>query len=198
MAYESFTLEQQLDKFSLTYAQSKDAYGAIAIRQPSDWLRKTLSIQSPLVAGKTSEKARSELLVSPVLIEVREIMEQKIMVFSGIKFDVDKKDGLFGYCDFLVTKEPFVDVIIAPVIVVAEAKKEDLDAGIPQCAAEMVGAQRFNARRDKTVGIIYGTVTDGTRWRFLELEGNAITIDLREYTIPELPNILGILAFMAS
>ncbi len=81
---------------------------------------------------------------------------------------------------------------------VAEAKKEDLNAGIPQCAAEMVGAQRFNARRDKTVGIIYGTVTDGTRWRFLELEGNAITIDLREYTIPELPNILGILAFMAS
>ncbi|MBC8137923.1 MAG: hypothetical protein H8F28_18750 [Fibrella sp.] len=198
MAYESFTLESLMEKFAVTYAQSRDDFGKIPVCEPSDWLKKTLEVQAPLVAGKTSEKARSELLVSPILIEVREIREQKIMVFSGIKFDVDKKAGLFGYCDFLVTKKPFVDIITAPVIVIAEAKKEDLNAGVPQCVAEMIAANLFNDSRKESVPVIYGTVTDGTRWRFLRLEKSTLTIDLREYTLAELPHILGILVYMAS
>jgi hypothetical protein len=198
MAYESFTLELLVEKFALMYVQSRDDFGSIPVREPSDWLKKTIEVQAPLVAGKTSEKARSELLVSPILIEVRESLDQQIMVFSGIKFDVDKKAGLFGYCDFLVTKKPFVDIITAPVIVVAEAKKEDLNAGVPQCVAEMVAANLFNGARNEPVPAIYGTVTDGTRWRFLKLENSTLTIDLREYTLAELPHILGILVHMAS
>lgn len=149
-----------------------------------------------LVVGKTSEKARSEFLIAPVLMEVCEARNREIALFSGVKFDVDKSAGLFGYCDFLVARNPLVDAIKAPVLFVTEAKKEDLNAGIAQCIAEMVAARRFNAAEGTPVSPIYDAVTDGTRWRFLRLEGVSVTIDLREYSLPELSQIVGILVHM--
>ena len=81
---------------------------------------------------------------------------------------------------------------------VTEAKKEDLNAGIAECIAEMVAADRFNAAENKPLDTIYGAVTDGNRWRFLKLANKTVTIDLREWGIAELPHILGILVFMVS
>ena len=198
MAYESFTLEMVEERFSLTLAQTKDGYGSVAPVAPSELLRSNLTRGRSLIVGKTSEKARSEFIVAPVLLEVRDIARDDIVIFSGIKFDVDKKQGLFGYCDFLISRNPLVDEIKAPVLMLTEAKKEDLNAGVAQCIAEMVAAQMFNARKSKPIETVYGCVTDGNRWRFLKLVGATVSIDLREYTITELPQILGILVYMVS
>ena len=198
MAYESFTLSQLEQKFSLTFRQTEDNYGSKSPIQPSEFLRTAISRGLPLVVGKTSEKARSEVLVMPVLLEVREICKRQIAVFSGVKFDVDKKAGLYGYCDFLLTRDPMIDDIRAPVVALAEAKKEDLNAGLPQCIAEMVAARQFNRERQVDVPTVYGVVTDGTRWRFLQLDIQTLSIDVREYTLNDLPQILGILTHMVS
>jgi len=198
MAYESFTLEQLKEKFALSIVQTKDDYAAVLPIPASQTLQTVLARGLPLLSGKTSEKARSEFVVAPVLLEVRDIVGEKIAVFSGIKFDVDRKAGLFGYCDFLVSRDPLIHSVQAPVVAIAEAKKEDLNAGIPQCVAEMVAAQRFNEQRKKALEKIYGVVTDGSRWQFLRLIGTTISIDLREYSIIELPQILGILVYMVS
>ena len=198
MAYESFTLDQLRDNFALTFVQTDDDYAAVKPIPPSEALQIILARGRPLLSGKASEKARSEFIVAQVLLEARDIVHNKIVVFSGIKFDVDKKAGLYGYCDFLISRDPLVHAIEAPVVVVAEAKKEDLNAGIPQCIAEMVAAQMFNAKRDKPLEKIYGVVTDGTRWQFLSLTGTMVSLDLREYGIAELPQILGILVHMVS
>ena len=198
MAYESFTLPQVEAKFELSIAQTRDAYAQISPIAPSEWLQTTLRIQSPLVVGRTSEKGRSEFMVAPVLVEVREIKDESIGLFSGVKFDVDKAAGLHGYCDFILSRDALLDVIRAPILFVTEAKKEDLNAGIAQCIAEMVAAERFNAAENKPIETIYGAVTDGNRWRFLSLKQKTVTIDLREWGIAELPHILGILVFMVS
>jgi len=198
MAYESFSLESLQAQFGLTYTQTSGAYDMIKPIASSDALNVFLKRHISLVVGRTSEKARSEFLVAPVLSEVRDILHEKIMIFSGIKFDVDKKEGLFGYCDYLLSKDPMVDAVNAPVIVIGEAKKEDISAGLPQCIAEMIAAQRFNEKRGKPLSPIYGTVTDGTRWRFLQLTDAVVQIDIKEYTLSELPQILGILTYMAS
>lgn len=198
MAYESFTLEQLKEKFALSIVQTKDDYAAVLPIPASQTLQTVLARGLPLLSGKTSEKARSEFVVAPVLLEVRDIARDDIVIFSGIKFDVDKKQGLFGYCDFLISRNPLVDEIKAPVLMLTEAKKEDLNAGVAQCIAEMVAAQMFNARKSKPIETVYGCVTDGNRWRFLKLVGATVSIDLREYTITELPQILGILVYMVS
>ena len=62
----------------------------------------------------------------------------------------------------------------------------------------MLASKIFSEKRGKPLSPIYGTVTDGTRLRFLKLESTTATLDLRELTLAELPHILGILVYMAS
>jgi len=59
--------------------------------------------------------------------------------------------------------------------------------------AEMVAAQRFNARSSKNLPI-YGVVTTGMIWKFLRLEEKTIWIDQEDYFIKEIGKLLGILA----
>ncbi|BAZ06525.1 hypothetical protein [Calothrix sp. NIES-3974] len=86
--------------------------------------------------------------------------------------------------------------IEAPVITIVEAKREDLNAGLGQCVAEMIAAQRFNEQNQKSIPIIYGAVTTGDRWKFLRLEHQVVTIALLEYLVPPVEQILGILVSM--
>ncbi len=54
-----------------------------------------------LAEAINTEKARSELIVAEVLVELREQFDRRISLFSGIDFNVDAGDGLVGVCDFL-------------------------------------------------------------------------------------------------
>ena len=77
-----------------------------------------------------------------------------------------------------------------------EAKKEDLKPALGQCLAEMVAAQRFNQQKQQPIAAIYGTVTSGTAWRFLKLSGQTVSIDLADYPLPPVEQILGFLVWM--
>lgn len=148
------------------------------------------------LASSASEKARSEGIIYPVLLEVRRILNRQISLFSGEDFTVDEAIGLNGMCDFLLSRSPKVLEIEAPCIVIVEAKKADLRTGFGQCIAEMVAAQKFNAAKTRPVSVIYGSITSGTQWRFLKLEDNTVTIDLMDYPLPPVEQIVGILVWM--
>jgi hypothetical protein len=81
--------------------------------------------------------------------------------------------------------------IEAPVLAVVEAKKESIIDGLGQCADAMVGAQLFD--QQKPAQIIYGCVTTGLGWKFLQLNGTQLNIDIDEYSINDPDKILGIL-----
>jgi hypothetical protein len=198
MAYNDFTLELLEKRFSLRYHEVTGAFEAVPPVPPSDLLKKVLERGLPVALGKGREKARSEAIIAPILFEVREQMEKRISVFSGPEFNVDRKQGLSGWCDFLLARSPHQSEIFAPVVTVVEAKHEDLTAGIPQCIAEMYAARLFNEKREKPVETTYGVVTTGSIWRFLSLTGLVVQADLREYYLSELDKILGILVHMVS
>ena len=162
---------------------------------PSAALTAYLEESLPLVA-LASEKARSEGIIYPILLEVRRILNRQISLFSGEDFTVDEAVGLNGICDFLLSRSPEVLEIEAPAIVIVEAKKADLRTGFGQCIAEMVAAQQFNAAKNYPIPTIYGSVSNGTQWRFLKLEGNTVTIDLTDYPLPPIEQILGMLVWM--
>ena len=124
-----------------------------------------------------TEKARSELIIAPFLIEIREMFNGKISFFSGRDFNVDATQGLNGYCDYILSASEFALEIEAPVITIVEAKNDSTNAGLGQCIAEMVAAQRFNQARDKITESIYGAVTNGRVWRFLQLHDRSRGID---------------------
>ncbi|NMG09587.1 hypothetical protein [Brasilonema sp. UFV-L1] len=197
MAYSDFSLRKVSQDFKLTLTQGTFLceYQLIS---PSAYLAQFLEKSLPLAIALGTEKARSEMIICPILIEVREILQREISLFSGIDFTVDQSLGLNGVCDFVISRSPEQILISAPVAVIVEAKKDDLNAGLGQCIAEMVAAQRFNQQQDHPINSIYGAVTTGSLWRFLKLEAQSVTIDLTEYPVPPVERILGILVSLVS
>jgi hypothetical protein len=72
-----------------------------------------------------------------------------------------------------------------------------LNSGTGQCIAEMIAAQRFNEMNGSAIRSIYGTVTTGSNWRFLQLQGTIVSVDLADYPIPPVDRVLGILTYLA-
>ena len=196
MSYRQFTsIGKVKEAFGLKTQEGGRFIPAIEKIEPSATLKAYLEESIP-ISSSASEKARSEGIIYPVLLEVRKILNRQISLFSGEDFTVDESVGLNGMCDFLLSRSPEVLEIEAPVIVIVEAKKADLRTGFGQCIAEMVAAQRFNAAKNRPVSVIYGSITSGTQWRFLKLENDLVTIDLMDYSLPPVEEILGMLVWM--
>lgn len=196
MAYGEFTLRKVKQAFGLTTVEGSGFFPPLEPIFPSEMLSAFLEESLPLAVATGSEKARSELIISPILVELRKILNRKVSLFSGEDFSVDASVGLTGVCDFLISRSQEQLTIEAPAVVIIEAKKADLNSGIGQCIAEMVAAQKFNAENNQPIATIYGSVTSGTAWRFLKLEEQTVTVDLRDYPLPPTEVILGILVWM--
>jgi len=195
MPYSQFTtIAKVKEAFGLTIVERSRFLPQTEPIQPSATLADSLRRSLPSVATG-SEKARSEGIIYPVLLEVNQITEQQVSLFSGEDFTVDTNKGLNGIVDFLLSRSPEVLEIEAPVIVLVEAKRAEIKPGFGQCIAEMVAAQQFNQARGLTQPT-YGSVTSGTQWRFLKLEGTTVQIDLTDYPLPPVETILGILTWM--
>ena len=196
MAYSNFTLETVRKDFQLETVQSIGIFSNMEPVSPSELLATVLAKKVPIATAIGTEKARSELIVADVLFELLEHFSQRISLFSGIEFNVDTEEGLTGICDFLISRSPDQLSLEAPVVILVEAKKEDLTAGLGQCIAEMIAAQRFNAEKENDIPRVYGATTSGTDWRFLKLEGQKLHIDIAVYQITQCDKILGILTSM--
>ena len=194
MAYSDFTLGLVKKKFQLNLVEKSNLFQDSPELQPSPLLQEILQDNLPLALASNTEKSRSEMIIAPILIDLRKQFNKHITVFSGINFTVDSDQGLNGICDFLISYSDELLLLTAPIITLVEAKKEDLNAGLGQCIAEMIAAQRFNQQEENQISEIFGTVTSGTVWKFLMLEKNNVFIDLTEYYIQNLAKILGILA----
>lgn len=195
MAYSDFTtLTKVREAFGLTIEESIDLFTDIPESLPSSYLQTTLNENVFLATAINTEKARSELIIAPVLLEVRRMLNFQIGFFSGSEFNVDLQAGLSGYCDYILTASKDSYEIRTPVVTLAEAKNESIKSGLGQCIAEMVAAQLFNQRNGEAIESIYGAVTTGTDWKFLKLTDKTVWIDKRDYFINEVSQILGILA----
>lgn len=198
MSYSNFTLESALEAFQLEKVESAGTFSEIDPIAPSAYLTTGLAKKVPLAAAIGTEKARSELIVADVLVELREKFNYRISFFSGIDFSVDVESGLVGICDFLVSLSPGQLLLEAPLIILVETKKDDPKLGLGQCIAEMLAAQRFNAEKGNDIPAVYGATTTGTEWQFLKLTGKNLRIDMEIYSIQQCEKILGILSSMVN
>ncbi|PZO60385.1 MAG: hypothetical protein DCF15_02170 [Phormidesmis priestleyi] len=193
MAYSDFSLATVRDRFELTLDESKDLFAQVSPVAPSETLKIILDDYIPLATAIATEKARSEFLIAPLLAEVRRQFHNRISLFSGNEFPVDLTQGLHGFCDYIMSDSPEQLLITAPVMTIVEAKRENILGGLGQCIAAMVAAQIFNQQAGKAVEIIYGAVTTGTNWKFLQIQAKTVSIDKVEYFINQPEKILGIL-----
>jgi hypothetical protein len=194
MVYSQFDLETVIADFNLTLREKAGYFTQVIEVEPSELLRQILDFNAPVALAINSEKVRSELIIAPILLELKRNHPDRVSFFSGKEFNVDSDRGLNGFCDFLISRSPQQSVIQSPVIAIVEAKNENIELGLGQCIAEMVAAQIFNQRKGLEISRIFGAVTTGSTWKFMQLEGNVIDLDLTEYFLNQVSKILGILS----
>jgi len=100
MSYQDFTLEQLEQTFGLAIHANLDLFGE---RHPAFVLESDfityLNYSTKLALSINTEKARSEMMIAPILIEVKRLANDQISLFSGVEFNVDSTQGLNGFCD---------------------------------------------------------------------------------------------------
>ena len=190
MSYREFSLENLQETFGLELI-SKPLFGELEPLKPSTWLTQTLD--KGMLLARASEKARSEFIVAPVLLALRDYNQKQISIYSGSYLDSDADRGLKGECDFVITKTPYLPIIQTPIISLVEAKKNDVESGLGQCGAQMLGAQILNERTGSDTTKVYGCVTTGEDWQFLKLEANTLNIDTKRYYVNNLGLVLAVL-----
>lgn len=197
MSFRDFSIGDVGQRLGLTLTTDQRLFADVPAVAPRQEFLDTLAEGALLAQGSDSEKAKSEYLIAPTLLEFRRLRERRNAVFSGVEFNVDTAKGLNGYCDFLITRGPTMYIVTAPVIAVAEGKNDNVSHGLGQCIAEMRAAWLFNQQQNEPVRQVFGASTTGTHWKFLRLLDTQVAVDTDGYFITDVGKILGILLHMA-
>lgn len=107
-------------------------------------------------------EAGHELLIDVFLAEAIDPFEQ-LKIWKEAPLETRDTKGVI---DYLLA--PTGAVYEAPLLALGEAKKEDFERGTAQCVAEMRACIQWNEERDNAVPSIFGIVTNGQLWQFLE------------------------------
>ncbi len=189
LSYRSFTLEMIRKRYNI-HLHLQNLFKDISPSAPSNHLLTWLKRASDL--SLSSEKSRSEFIVAPILLEVRELLNNSVSIYSGIRLDVAQEEGLQGICDFIISKSEPLPTIQCPILMLVEAKKNDIEEGLGQCAAEMIAAQRLNQEENSNDATVYGCVTTGELWQFLKLTEQSLFIDQSKIYFEHIDRILGV------
>jgi hypothetical protein len=129
----------------------------------------------------TTEIARREFLIAPVLLEVVHYTHAKLKVELAVQVN----DQLKGTLDYYLQS--------GNNLLVVEAKKGDMQNGFTQLAVELVALDQWE---EENQSALYGAVSMGNVWQFgfLNRETKQVTQDYNLYRVPaDLAELLGIL-----
>ena len=190
MAYSDFRLEDLKLQFGIE-DKITHLFNNVKAEEISASLQSAIAEAQDLPVR--SEKAQSEFVVAPILLDLRRRNQKFFTIYSGDYLVADPSTGLTGECDFILAKNTGSFTINLPIFTLVEAKKNDIELGVPQCAAQMVGALHYNSRHQQPIQVIYGCVTTGNEWKFMRLENQRLEIDQKTYFLNDLGTIVGIL-----
>ncbi|NMG07714.1 hypothetical protein [Brasilonema sp. UFV-L1] len=119
----------------------------------------------------TSEAARREVLIAPIVLEVAHITEARV----NIEYPIEVDQFLRGELDYYIQSKHNVLVV--------EAKQADLTRGFTQLAAELIALDSWVESEDS---ILYGAVTTGDIWQFgsFHRSSRVVTQHLMLYRVP--------------
>ena len=134
----------------------------------------------------TSETARREFLIAPVVWEVILTTKSKVRV----EYPIQVNDKLNGKLDYLFDGKDNLLII--------EAKHADPQRGFTQLGVELVALDQWSQSKSN---ILYGAVSLGDSWRFgrLDRASKKISQDLDLYAVPtHLESLLTVLVGILS
>ena len=150
MAYSDFSLASVKKALNLTISPRQDLFSAVPALECSNHLTETLAYNVPFALASNTEKSRSEMIITPILLELTKQFPDRISLFSGVDFTVDSDLGLNGSCDFLIGRSVEFLIVSAPAILIVEAKKENINESncvhrirITRCSSAQGGRKTY-------------------------------------------------------
>ncbi len=133
-------------------------------------LKASLERRLPLVS-LTSEAARREVLIAPVVLALIDCTQAQLR----IEYSINVSDRLKGSLDYYLQNQQNLLII--------EAKNADLDRGFTQLAVELIALDQWTASEAQR---LYGAVSTGNIWQFgcFDRAQQQIIQDLNLYRVP--------------
>ncbi len=166
-----YDVDEVLAEFDYRYAQKRLVLPRSDREIPEiEGLRSQIEGNLPYVQ-LTSEAAKREVLIAPVLLLVARVCQQVLRFEYPLKVN----NWLQGSLDYLLRSHNQ--------IVVIEAKRDDLTRGFTQLAVEMIAL----SMRDNASPLTYGAVTMGNFWTFgcLDIDKKLIIQDIGGFRVPD-------------
>jgi hypothetical protein len=86
LAYSNFSLSDLIKQFGLTLKDKNDLFANIPEVGYSEYLDFTLKYSLPLASEINTEKARSSMIITPILLELRRMLDDKISLGILLSF----------------------------------------------------------------------------------------------------------------
>lgn len=133
-------------------------------------LKDSLQRRLPYVS-LTSEAARREILIAPVVLALLDYTQAQLR----IEYSINVSEQLKGTLDYYLHTENSLLII--------EAKNADLARGFTQLAVELIALDRWATSSEP---VLYGAVSTGDVWQFgrLHREQRRVEQDLNLYRVP--------------
>jgi hypothetical protein len=96
MAFRDFSFPQVQQDFGLTLHDA-DLFSAVPPFPVSEGFAAFIRDGVDLAVANSTEKAKSEFIIAPVLLELRRLLSHSFLLFSGLEWEVDSSRGLNGY-----------------------------------------------------------------------------------------------------
>ena len=192
MAFSDFkTISEVQEKFRIVY--SEDDFVKSESSPPSAEFLRDFEFTREYINIFASEASRCETIIFPILKESYKAYADQYALW--IKQSIAYDDVLNGIPDYFIStrSELGKTVVGSPLILLVEAKKNDFEQGWGQCLAELVAAQKINAKNmnGSTAFPVFGIVTDGTLWQFGRLIGDTFTQNRADFALTNLPTLFG-------
>ena len=91
MSYSEFSLAKAKQAFTLAMLEKRDIFAPVAELAASNLLTETLNYNLAIVLDSNSEKARSELIIEPILVNLRRQLHEQISLFSEVDFIINNR-----------------------------------------------------------------------------------------------------------
>ncbi len=193
MPFSDFDMATVESDLALTIAPRVSLFSHVPVMATPPEILRALAPGFKLAKDSDNEKAKSEFIIAPMLIQLWQAMGESFGLFTGVELNADSSRGLNGVCDYLLTKSPFQLRPRLPILVIIEAKKDSVHNGLWQAAAAAYAAGLVNSTGGHPMIATYAAASTGIQWLFLKVEGSVVTIDTDQYFITDLGKIFGIL-----
>ncbi len=164
-----YETDEIVAEFGYTLAKTR-----LVLPQTSKSLDRLIELQQRiesalLLVNLSSEAARRETLVAPILLDVARYCDCQVRIEYGLTVN----NWLKGNLDYLLRFNQS--------LLVVEAKNDDLTRGFTQLAMEMIALAQAEEPE-----VLYGAVTIGDAWRFgrLDRQQQQISQDIDLYRVP--------------